>query len=66
MRADLGLFQLLVIVGLQFDQRPKDVLVLVGVLVAQEHVLRLLVHPGLLKVLQRGCGVFLESKPYIK
>ena len=57
----LGLFKLFVVVGLQFDEGPEDVLVLVGVLVAQQHVLGLLVHPGLLQVLQGGCGVVLRE-----
>lgn len=57
----LGLFEFLIVVGLQFDQGAKYVLVLVGILIAQQHVLRLLVHAGLLKVLQSGCGVFLKT-----
>lgn len=43
----LGFFQLLVVVSLQFDQRTKDILVLVGVFVAQQHMLRFLIHTGL-------------------
>lgn len=44
----LGLLELLVVVGLELDEGPEDVLVLVGVLVAQEHMLWLLVHARLL------------------
>ena len=59
---DLGLFELLVVVCFQFDQRAEDVLVLVGVLIAQQHVLGLLVHTGLLQVLQGGAGVILGAQ----
>lgn len=55
----LGLLKLLVIVSLQFDQWAKDVLVLVGVLVAQQHMLGFLVHTGFLQVFQGGTGVVL-------
>lgn len=44
----LRLFEFLVIVGLQLDKRTKDVLVLIGVLIAQQHMLGLLVHARLL------------------
>lgn len=50
----LGLFQFLIVVGLQLDQRAEYVLVLVGILVPQEDMLRLLVHAWLLQVLQSG------------
>lgn len=57
----LGLLKLLVVVRLQFDQRAKDVLVLVGVLIAQQHMLGLLVHSRFLQVFQGGTGVVLEG-----
>lgn len=60
-RLYLGLFQLLVVVSLQLDEGAEDVLVLVGILVAQQHMLGLLVYAGLLQVLQSGCGVFLKT-----
>lgn len=44
----LRLFEFLVIVGLQLDKRTKDVLVLIGVLIAQQHMLGLLIHSRLL------------------
>ncbi len=55
----LGLLKLLVVVSLQFDQRAKDVLVLVGVLIAQQHMLGLLVHSRFLQVFQGGTRVVL-------
>lgn len=57
----LGLLKLLVIVSLQFDQRAKDVLVLVGVLIAQQHMLGLLVHSRFLQVFQGSTGVVLGA-----
>lgn len=57
----LGLLKLLVIVSLQFDQRAKDVLVLVGIFIAQQHMLGLLVHSRFLQVFQGGAGVVLEG-----
>lgn len=56
----LGLLKLLVVVGLQFDQRAKDVLVLVGILITQQHMLGLLVHSRFLQVFQGGSGVVLS------
>lgn len=56
----LGLLKLLVVVGLQFDQRTKDVLVLVGILITQQHMLGLLVHSRFLQVFQGGSGVVLS------
>lgn len=44
----LRLFEFLVIVGLQLDKRTKDVLVLIGILIAQQHMLGLLIHARLL------------------
>lgn len=61
-RLYLGLFQLLVVVSLQLDEGAEDVLVLVGILVAQQHMLGLLVYAGLLQVLQSGCGIILRRE----
>lgn len=58
-KTHLRLFEFLVIVGLQLHQGTKDVLVLIGVFVAQQHMLRLLVHTRLLQVLQGRRRVFL-------
>lgn len=58
----LRLFEFLVVVSLQLYQRTEDVLVLIGILVAQQHVLGLLVHTRLLQVLQGRRRVFLESQ----
>ena len=55
----LGLLKLLVVVSLQFDQRAKDVLVLVGILVAQQHMLGFLIHARFLQVFQGGSGIVL-------
>ena len=44
----LGLLELLVIVRLQLDQGTEDVLILVTVLVSQQHRGRILIHPWLL------------------
>ncbi|XP_033232122.1 regulator of nonsense transcripts 1 [Belonocnema kinseyi] len=48
----LRLLQSLVVVRLELDQRSKDILILVAVLVAQQHLLRLLVDSRLLQVLE--------------
>lgn len=60
--AHLGLFKLLVIICLQFDQRAKDVLILVGIFIAEQHVLGLFVHTRLLQIL-KGCSwILLQTK----
>ena len=56
-----GLFGLLVLVGLEFDEGAEDVLVLVGVLVPQQHRQGFVVHSGLFEILQFGVGVALPE-----
>jgi hypothetical protein len=53
----LALLEALVVVSLDLDEGPEDVLVLVRVLVAQQNRLRLVVHAGLLEVFEGGVGV---------
>lgn len=48
----LRLLQAAVVVGLHLDERCEYVLILVGVLVAQRHGRRLLVHAGPLEILK--------------
>lgn len=47
----LGLFEFLIIVSLQLHKRTKDVLVLVSILITEQHMLGFFIHTGLLQVL---------------
>lgn len=55
----LGLLHLLVIISLQLDEGPKDVLVLVGILIPQEHRVGILILAGLFKIFEGGHRVIL-------
>lgn len=57
----LRFFQFLIVVSLQFHKRAKDVLVLVGVLIAEQYMLGFLIHAWLLQVLQSRSGIFLSA-----
>ena len=53
----LRLLQPLVVVCLDFHEGPKDVLVLISVLVAQDNGLRFIIYSGLLQIFKRGVRV---------
>jgi len=56
-RTHLRLHGALIVVRLHLDERAKTVLVLVRVLVPQQHFLYLLVHPRFLQIFQCGRGI---------
>lgn len=58
----LGLFEFLVVISFQLNERTKDVLVLIGVFISQQDVLRLLIHTRLFQVLQGRSGIFLPEQ----
>mmetsp|Transcript_22974 Transcript_22974/g.59977 ORF Transcript_22974/g.59977 Transcript_22974/m.59977 type:complete len:287 (-) Transcript_22974:691-1551(-) len=55
------LFGLFVVVRLKLDQWAKDVLVLVGIIVAKFYWDDILVHSGLVEIIQRGARIFLPE-----
>jgi hypothetical protein len=57
----LALLESLIVVRLNFDQRPEDILVLVCILIAQQDGLRLVIYAGLLKILERCFGVLVPQ-----
>ena len=56
-RTHLGFFKALIIVGLEFNEGSKNILVLIGIFVSQLYLLSVLINTRLLKILQVSIGI---------